>query len=138
MTDVIPDTHILGKLTRDEELKRKFIDKIVRECYNLVIAPLESEYKVRIGEEELRNLALSFRTELRGKFVQERPPVPSVQCFKRGDRKLAGTAINRARRSGSTAIIVTEDPDFWRNYECFRTLRRQGVQVSSIEEFLSS
>ena len=133
--DVILDTHIIKKIIKEEELREKIFTKIKERCHNLIIAPLESEYRTRI--EPGLNFKTAFKTELRGKFIQERPPVRRIKCgLKKGDKKLAGTAIKRAEKSGN-AIIITEDPDFWRNRECFKFLKKHGVDVMSINEFLS-
>ena len=133
MTDVIPDTHILKMLVENEGLKKEFVEKIREKCFNLVLAPLESEYRARIGEESLKWLVESFRSELRGKFVQERFIRP-IECrLKRGDKKVAGTAVRRAEKSGN-AIIITEDPDF-RKHQCLHILNRHNVNVLTLEEF---
>ena len=131
-TDVIPDTHILKMLVGDEGLRKEFLKKIEEKCFNLVLAPLESEYRARIGVESL-SLVESFKSELRGKFVQERSIRP-IECrLKRGDKKLAGTAVRRAKKSGN-AIIITEDPDF-RKHQCLHILNRHNVNVLTLEEF---
>jgi len=131
-TDVIPDTHILKMLVRDEGLRKEFLKKIEEKCFNLVLAPLESEYRARIGVKSL-SLVESFKSELRGKFVQERSIRP-IECrLKRGDKKLAGTAVRRAKKSGN-AIIITEDPDF-RKHQCLHILNRHNVNVLTLEEF---
>ena len=135
-TDVIPDTHILKMLVRDEGLRKEFLKKIEEKCFNLVLAPLESEYRARIGV-KLSYLKLLFKTadELKGKFVQEE----SISSFnkkcklKKGDKKLAGTAVRRAEKSGN-AIIITEDPDF-RKHQCLHILNRHNVNVLTLEEF---
>ncbi len=133
MTDVIPDTHILKMLVEDEGLKKEFLKKIEEKRFNLVLAPLESEYRARIGVESLKWLVESFRSELRGKFVQERFIRP-IECrLKRGDKKVAGTAVRRAEKSGN-AIIITEDPDF-RKHQCLHILNRHNVNVLTLEEF---
>jgi len=133
-TDVIPDTHILKMLVRDERLRKEFLKKIEEKCFNLVLAPLESEYRARIGV-KLSYLKLLFKTadELKGKFVQEESIRP-IECrLKRGDKKLAGTAVRRAEKSGN-AIIITEDPDF-RKHQCLHILNRHNVNVLTLEEF---
>ena len=133
MTDVIPDTHILKMLVENEGLKKEFVEKIREKCFNLVLAPLESEYKVMIGEKSFLDLRLSFKSELRGKLIQERSIRP-IECrLKRGDKKLAGTAVRRAEKSGN-AIIITEDPDF-RKHQCLHILNRHNVNVLTLEEF---
>ncbi len=132
MTDVIPDTHILKMLIEDEGLRKEFLKKIEEKCFNLVLAPLESEYRARIGE-KFFYLKLSFKSELRGKLIQERSIRP-IECrLKRGDKKLAGTAVRRAEKSGN-AIIITEDPDF-RKHQCLHILNRHNVNVLTLEEF---
>lgn len=133
MTDVIPDTHILKMLVENEGLKKEFVEKIREKCFNLVLAPLESEYRARIGVESSKWLVESFRSELRRKFVQERFIRP-IECrLKRGDKKVAGTAVRRAEKSGN-AIIITEDPDF-RKHQCLHILNRHNVNVLTLEEF---
>jgi len=119
-------------LVRDEGLRKEFLKKIEEKCFNLVLAPLESEYRARIGVKSL-SLVESFKSELRGKFVQERSIRP-IECrLKRGDKKLAGTAVRRAKKSGN-AIIITEDPDF-RKHQCLHILNRHNVNVLTLEEF---
>jgi hypothetical protein len=141
--EIVLDTNAIKEIILKDENKWVF-DYIKQKCHNLIIPPLDSEYRgrLRIDLRAFPSLLTKFRAELGSKFIpNETPEFPrNIDHTFRGrgrrnqDKIVAGVAIKRARITSRTAIIVSDDPDF-HDYEVINYLRRYGVKVYYISEF---
>ncbi len=137
--DIVPDTHIVKELMKNRDLLRGVFDAIENKCYNLVLPPLKSEFLPRVGT-TFSWVSETFKSMLREKFIEEKGKLPKDDVIerelkKKGDQKVAKTAIKRSKRTGK-AIIVSDDPDFISNQKLRSHLKRKNISVKTFNEFL--